>query len=75
MISCNQVAKLLLSDQLPALSPWKRMEVKLHLAMCRLCSRLSRQVRQMGDGARRMAEDPAADGDFEERLIRRLSGE
>ena len=74
MISCKNVAKLLMSDQLPAQSWWKRMEVRLHLAMCRLCSRLARQVEQLRTAARGMANEDAADPSFEDRLTRRLSG-
>src|ERR1035441_4573267 len=44
MISCKNVAKLLMSDELQAQTWWKRMEVRLHLAMCKFCSRLARQT-------------------------------
>jgi hypothetical protein len=74
MISCKNVATLLMSDQLQAQSRWKRMEVRLHLAMCRLCSRLARQVEQMRSAVRRMSDRDEADPGLEERLIRRLSG-
>jgi hypothetical protein len=74
MISCKNVAKLLMSDQLQAQSWWKRMEVRLHLAMCGLCSRLARQVEQLRSAARRMSDQDEADLGLEDRLIRRLSG-
>ena len=74
MISCKNVAKLLMSDQLPAQSWWKRMEVRLHLAMCRFCSRLARQIEQLRSATRRMSEQDEADSSLEDRLIRRLSG-
>jgi len=74
MISCKNVATLLMSDQLQAQSWWKRMEVRLHLAMCRFCSRLARQVEQLRSAARGMSEKKEADPNFEDRLIRRLSG-
>lgn len=74
MISCKNVAKLLMSDQLQAQSWWKRMEVRLHLAMCDLCSRLARQVEQLRSAARRMSDQDEADPGLEDRLIRRLSG-
>ena len=74
MISCKNVAKLLMSDQLQAQSWWKRMEVRLHLAMCRFCSRLVRQIEQLRSAARRVSQQEGADPDFEDRLIRRLSG-
>jgi hypothetical protein len=74
MISCKNVAKLLMSDELQAQTWWKRMEVRLHLAMCGLCSRLARQVEQLRSAARRMSEQDEADPNLEERLIRRVSG-
>jgi hypothetical protein len=74
MISCKNVATLLMSDQLQAQSWWKRMEVRLHLAMCRFCSRLARQMEQLRSAARAMSEKEEADPNFEDRLIRRLSG-
>ena len=74
MISCRNVAKLLMSDSLEA-QPWpKRMEVRLHLAMCRLCSRLARQLEQMGSVVRQNSQQEEAAKDFEDRLLRRLSG-
>lgn len=74
MISCKHVATLLMSDQLEAQTWWRRMEVGLHLAMCRLCSRLARQVEQMRSAARRTSDQDEADPGLEARLIRRLSG-
>ena len=74
MISCKNVARLLLSDQLRTQSWWKRAEVRLHLAMCRFCTRLARQVEQLRSAARQMSDRDEADSGVEERLIRRLSG-
>ena len=75
MISCKNVAKLLMSDQLQAQAWWKRMEVRLHLAMCRFCSRLERQIEQLRSATRSMSGPQEADPGFEDRLIRRLSGQ
>jgi len=74
MISCKNVAKLLMSDQLQAQSRWKRLEVRVHLAMCRFCSRLARQIEQLRSATRRTSEQEEADSGFEDRLIHRLSG-
>jgi hypothetical protein len=49
------------------------MEVRLHLAMCDLCSRLARQLEQMRSAARKTHEENEADAGLEDRLIRRLS--
>ena len=75
MISCKNVAKLRMSDQLQAQSWWRRMEVRLHLAVCRFCSRLARQIEQLRSATRRMSEQEEADSGLEDRLIRRLSGQ
>jgi len=75
MISCKNVATLLMSDQLQSQSWWKRMEVRLHLAMCRFCSRLARQIEQLRSATRRTTEQEEADAGLEDRLIRRLSGQ
>ncbi len=74
MISCKDVSGLLMSDQLRAQSRWKRAEVRLHLLMCRLCSRLARQLLQMRSAAKTAAAEAMPDSDLEERLLRRLSG-
>ena len=74
MISCKNVAKLLMADQLQSQGLWKRMEVRLHLAMCKICSRLARQIEQMRAGAQRMHHRDEADPGLEERLIKKLSG-
>jgi hypothetical protein len=72
MISCKEVAELVMSDQLQAQSWWKRLEVHLHLTMCEFCSRLVRQVEQLRSAARRVSDQDEADPDFEDRLIRLL---
>ena len=74
MISCKNVAKLLMSDQLQAQSWWKRLEVRAHLAMCRFCSRLAHQIEQLRSATRRPSEQEETDSRFKDRLIRRLSG-
>jgi hypothetical protein len=74
MISCKNVAKLLMSDQLQAQGWWKHMEVRLHLAMCDFCSRLARQLEQLRSGIRQMNDQDDADSGLEDRMIRRLSG-
>ncbi|MDQ6760925.1 MAG: zf-HC2 domain-containing protein [Acidobacteriota bacterium] len=64
---------MLLSDQLKTESWRKRVEVRLHLALCRFCSRLARQIRQMRAAAQRMSDSSDPDAGLEERLVARLS--
>lgn len=73
MITCKNVAALLTSDQLQAQPWWRRVEVRLHLAMCGLCARLARQLEQLRTAVRQSRDEHEADPGLEERLIRRLS--
>ena len=75
MISCKNVAKLLMSDELQAQTWLKRAEVRLHLAMCKFCSRLARRIEYMRSAARQMRDQERTDTGLEDRLIRRLSGQ
>ena len=78
MISCKQVATLLTSGESESQSFWGRMEVRLHLWMCRNCSRLAAQLKQIHQAARDLrstfdSETPAAHRDsLEARLLRKL---
>jgi len=73
MITCKEVATLLASDQVQSQIWWKRMEIRLHLAMCGMCSRLAGQLEQLRSAARQTREENEADAGLEDRLIRRLS--
>jgi hypothetical protein len=79
MIRCREVAELLTSDRLQAVRVRVRLEVRLHLWMCRYCARLARQVEQLRAAAARLAgtfgprETGTPEGAFEERLVQRLS--
>jgi predicted anti-sigma-YlaC factor YlaD len=73
MISCKEVAGLLMSDQLREAGRWKRFEVRMHLAMCRHCSRLARQIAEMARAARSRAQAGEPRAGFEERIRERLS--
>ncbi len=72
MISCRSVANLLMSDQLQTQNWWRRIEVRLHLAMCDFCSRLERQLAQLRFGLRQMSDQDEPDSGLEERLMRKL---
>jgi hypothetical protein len=74
MISCKRVADLLLSDTLAAQSPWMRLQVRLHLAICDGCTRLARQLEQISAAARRLGQDEHSAPGLEDKILRRLSG-
>lgn len=73
LISCRNVARLLSSEQVTDLTLGKRAEVRMHLLLCRYCSRFARQIRQLSLAARRDPGLPDVDSGFEERIIRRMS--
>lgn len=79
MIRCKEVAKLLLSDLIPFQSRMKRLGISFHLAICKHCSRLARQIKLLRRAARKMddaveAERSApAEDNLEARLLHRLS--
>ena len=79
MIRCKSVAELITSDRLKNASLWVRLEVKLHLWMCRYCARLARQIEQIRTAASKLAgsinrETVGTAGDeLEARILRRVS--
>ncbi len=78
MISCRDVTKLITSDQVLYENWLKRLEVKVHLLMCRHCSRVVRQVESLRKSARELWEvsdqpDPGNGGDeLESRVLHKL---
>jgi hypothetical protein len=80
IIRCRNVAELLTSDRLRNAGIVTRLQVRVHLWMCRHCARLARQVRLMGAATAKLAsaighEKTASTGeDLEARLLRKLSG-
>jgi hypothetical protein len=80
MIRCRNVAELLTSDRLQESGFGTKLQVRMHLWMCRYCARLARQVRLMRAAASKLAaaigrEKTASTGeDLESRLLHKLSG-
>lgn len=62
MLSCKQAARLV-SDGLDREMPfWRRMGLRLHVIMCRGCSRYARQITALnGLITNHYAEDPPAE--------------
>jgi len=81
MIRCKEVARLMTSDLISGQSLLKRMEIHLHLMMCKHCSRLQKQLKQLASAARRMVGfvdrelDSDAGKEMESRILRKLSHE
>jgi hypothetical protein len=76
MLTCNEVSHDIASDALDG-APWRRrMAVRLHLVMCDRCRRFAKELRALGDAARRVAsitESSPADAALERRLLTRLA--
>lgn len=66
MLSCKEVVEIL-SSETGGIDPhrqfsWmKRAGLRLHLMACRHCARYARQLRVLGDGARRLFERQGLD--------------
>ena len=63
MLRCREITKLV-SDSMDRKLPWRqRLEVWMHLAMCRLCSGFAKQLRLLRLAARKSSER-LAEGDL-----------
>ncbi len=65
MLTCRNVTELATDYQEGALSLRRRLEVRLHLLMCRFCRRYLAQMRTVADALRRLPPEgpPEAVGD------------
>jgi hypothetical protein len=80
MLSCKQVARLLSTDELHRASFSTRWGVRMHLWMCRHCSRFAAQIRLLGSAARAKYGPESGKPDteaesLEDRITRKLSGQ
>ncbi len=63
MVSCRDLARIVASDELAAAGWARRLSVRLHLLMCRHCTRYAAQLRAIGASARKAlhpSEPPTA---------------
>jgi hypothetical protein len=79
MLSCKQVARLLSTEELHRADFSTRWGVRMHLWMCRHCSRLAAQIRMLGSTARAVygVQPGRTDREgesLEDRITRKLSG-
>lgn len=71
MLTCQEVARLVAQDELGA-SRWQRIEVRLHLLMCRFCRRYRAQLRAIGDVSRQVFGAATEDASTLARLERSI---
>ena len=66
MLNCREVTRLVASDEFADSSWWPRLRLRLHLLMCRHCSRYARQIERIGASARdRWSAEPRDPGELE----------
>ena len=75
MLKCNQVSRLVASDDFRELGMFKKMEFKMHLMMCSHCQRYFDQIRSLGRGARQEARKLEADDQQIEKMEFRIREE
>jgi len=63
MMKCKDISHLIASGEVDEFGFLKRMELRMHLLMCRHCQNYARQIGALGVGARRLfgAKEPTAE--------------
>ncbi len=52
MFSCAEVVRKVASDEAVNADFWEKLRLRMHLAMCRHCSRFVRQLKEMKQAAK-----------------------
>jgi anti-sigma factor RsiW len=60
MYRCSEVVRLISSDEYLAAGLLKKLQIRLHLAMCENCSRYARQLRALAAAVRKTADSVSA---------------
>jgi len=68
MLSCKDVVALVASDAWRDPPVFRRLAVLVHLAMCRHCRAYVRQLRRLGDAARRLFDNTRSASDLTTRM-------
>jgi hypothetical protein len=68
MLSCKEVTSSISSDRPERSGWWHRLEVRMHLLMCRYCRRYAAQIRAVNEAARELFESTAPDRETVTRL-------
>ncbi len=75
MPTCQQVARLIASDELATASWRRRAALRLHLLMCRHCRRYARQIRAIGSAVQPLFEIRDEDDEVPDRLEQTILGD
>ncbi len=63
MMKCKDISQLIASGAGDDAGFMKRLELRMHLMMCRHCQGYAQQIKALGEGARRLigTEEPTAE--------------
>ena len=79
MLSCSEVTRLYASDEIQRASVTKRLQVRLHLLMCRFCRRYFRELAAIGGLARSVLGGSRSNvvdaSGFERHLLEQIANE
>jgi len=84
MLSCKEVSRLVSESLDYKLPLWKRMNLWMHLGMCKLCWRFCKDLNHLHDETRQLADEVEYDevepdvklsADSRERIKRRLASQ
>ena len=78
MLTCKEVSHSIATDEVQTAGWRQRLAVKLHLLMCRHCSRLIRQIQMIRKAGRELRvradlpDSPSQETTLESRLLEKL---
>jgi hypothetical protein len=61
MLKCRELSQLVATDELASGGWLRRLEVRMHLMMCRHCSGYAEQLKKLGIAARSLWAGPITD--------------
>lgn len=76
MYRCSEVVRLISSDEYLTAGPLKRLQIRLHLAMCKNCSKYARQLCVLAQSVRKASEVAPSPSELEEaksHILQRLA--
>lgn len=68
MLKCKEVSSLVSSDDLVGAGFMKKLEVRMHILMCKHCARYFDQIKSVGQGAKNLAHNQEANSEQIERM-------
>jgi hypothetical protein len=68
MLTCKEVSSSIAGDGLERSGWWRRLEVRMHLLMCRYCRRYAAQIRAVNAATRGLFERTVPDRETVARL-------